>query len=174
MGNTTSPTEERGGVDPATAVTLRRAFSSYPTGVVAVAALNQGQPAGMALNSFTSISLEPALVAVSVARTSSTWPVLADRPRLGLSVLGADHGTLCRQLSARTGDRFAGADWHPTAEGAVLIDGAALWLECGVRETFDGGDHEIVVLEVHGAEAFPEVAPLVFHQSAFHRIAASS
>ena len=80
MANTTSPTEERGSVDPATAVTLRRAFSSYPTGVVAVAALSEGQPAGMAVNSFTSISLEPALVAVSVARTSSTLPLLADRP----------------------------------------------------------------------------------------------
>lgn len=172
---TTDPlTTDRPVADPETQLILRRAFSAYPTGVVAVAAMSGDQPAGMAVNSFTSISLDPALVAVSVARSSSTWPVLAGAPRLGLSVLGADHGALCRQLSSRTGDRFAGADWHPAAEGAVLIGGAALWLECGVRETFDGGDHEIVVLDVHAAEVFPEVAPLVFHQSAFHRIGAGS
>ncbi|OJX73990.1 flavin reductase family protein [Leifsonia sp. 71-9] len=153
---------------------LRRAFAAYPTGVVAVAALRDGSPTGMAVNSFTSISLEPALVAVSVARTSSTWPVLAGSERLGLSVLGAEHGALCRQLSSRTGDRFQDADWHPTTDGAVLIDGAALWLECGVSATFDGGDHEIVLLEVHAAEVFPDVAPLVFHQSAFHRIGTAS
>jgi len=153
---------------------LRRALSAYPTGVVAVAAMHGDEPVGMAVNSFTSISLEPALAAVSVARTSTTWPALATHARLGLSVLGPDHGPLTRQLSARSGDRFAGAHWHATEKGAVLIDGAALWLECSVREVLNGGDHEIVLLEIHESRLFPEIAPLVFHRSSFHRLSAVS
>ena len=69
---------------------LRRAFSLYPTGVVALAAEVEGAPVGMAVNSFTSISLEPALVAISAARTSRTWPLLCGVPELGMSVLGHD------------------------------------------------------------------------------------
>lgn len=61
-------------------IALRRAFSVYPTGVVALAAQVEGRPVGMAVNSFTSISLEPALVAVSAARTSKTWPLLRAVP----------------------------------------------------------------------------------------------
>jgi flavin reductase (DIM6/NTAB) family NADH-FMN oxidoreductase RutF len=153
-------------------VALRRAFSVFPTGVVAIGAVIDDRPVGMAVNSFTSISLEPALVAVSVARTSSTWPVLATSSRLGMSVLGSHHEVLCRQLSARIPDRFEGAEWHEGESGAVLIDGAALWLECEVRASFDGGDHEIILLEVVNAEAFPEVAPLVFHQSRYRDLPA--
>ncbi|GAA2451257.1 flavin reductase family protein [Agromyces soli] len=149
---------------------LRRAFSAFPTGVVALAAVVDGAPAGMAVNSFTSISLDPPLVAVSVARTSTTWPLLADRPGLGLSVLGSEQEALCRRLSARTGDRFADADWRTGENGSVLVEGAALWLECGIHAVYDGGDHEIVLLEVLGSEMFPEVAPLVFHQSRFHAL----
>ncbi|GGR28756.1 flavin reductase family protein [Agromyces mediolanus] len=149
---------------------LRRAFSAFPTGVVALAAIVDGAPAGMAVNSFTSISLEPPLVAVSVARTSTTWPLLADRPALGLSVLGSDQEALCRQLSSRTADRFAEAGWRVGEDGSVLVEGAALWLECGIHAVYDGGDHEIVLLEVRSSEMFPEVAPLVFHQSRFHAL----
>ena len=148
-------------------VSLRQAFSTFPTGVVAVGALMGDRPVGMAVNSFTSISLDPPLVAVSVARTSSTWPVLATSARLGVSVLGSHHEVLCRQLSSRSPDRFTGAEWRLGEGGAVLIEGAALWLECEVRAAFDGGDHEIILMEVLHTEAFPEVAPLVFHLSQF-------
>ncbi|MFK4731297.1 flavin reductase family protein [Agromyces mediolanus] len=157
-------------VSEAPQLALRRALSAFPTGVVALAAIVDGAPAGMAVNSFTSISLDPPLVAVSVARTSTTWPLLADRPALGLSVLGSDQEALCRQLSSRTGDRFADAGWRSGEGGSVLVEGAALWLECGIHAVYDGGDHEIVLLEVRSSEMFPEVAPLVFHQSRFHAL----
>lgn len=152
-----------------TPIEFRRALSAFPTGVMAVCGLVEGRPAGMVVNSFTSISLEPPLVAISAARTSSTWPALSGG-RLGLSVLSADQEAVCRQLSSRNGDRFAEAGWHATSDGAVLIRDAALWLECDVRSVFDGGDHEIVVMEVLHVNEFPDVDPLVFHQSRFHAI----
>ena len=144
---------------------LRRDLAAYPTGVVAVCALIDGRPVGMAVNSFTSISLEPPIVSVSVARTSTTWPRLARSQRLGLSVLGADQEALCRRLSSRDGDRFADASWSTREGGALFLDGAALWMECSVASVVEGGDHEIILLDVVASEMFPEVHPLLFHRS---------
>ncbi|MFC7359282.1 flavin reductase family protein [Nocardioides astragali] len=166
---TTTPTTTTTTTTTPTPTELRRALAAYPTGVIAVCARIGDDPVGMAVNSFTSISLEPPLVAISVARTSTTWPLLSGR-RLGISVLSVDQEALCRQLSSRVADRFAGAEWQARDGGSVLISGAALWLECEARSVFDGGDHEIVVMEVLGAQSFPDVDPLVFHQSRFHVI----
>lgn len=155
------------------ALELRRAFSLFPTGVVAVCALVDGQPAGIAVNSFNSVSLDPPLVSICVARTSNTWPLLAGRPRLGLSVLGSDHGAVCRKLASRDADRFADLEWRASQGGAIHMDGAALWFECSVKETLQGGDHVIVLLEVLGSSLFPDVTPLVFHQSQFRELLAT-
>jgi len=152
---------------------LRRAFSIYPTGVVALAARVGGQAVGMAVNSFTSISLEPALVAVSAARTSKTWPVLRGVPELGMSVLAAHHEPLSRTLSSREGDRFGAHRWHASEGGAILIADAALWLTCRLHSTFDGGDHEIALYEIADISVFDGVEPLVFHQSRYRTIAAA-
>jgi len=149
-------------------IALRRAFSSFPTGVVAVCAVgDDGAPVGMAVNSFTSISLDPPMAAISVARTSRTWSALSSRPFLGLSVLGRDQEAVSRRLSARDGDRFEGAAWQADDAGAIHLDGAALWLTCTVLQEVDGGDHTIVLLAIDGLEHFPEVEPLLFHQSRY-------
>ena len=151
---------------------LRRAYGAFPSGVTAVCALRDGAPVGIAASSFVSVSLTPPLVSVCVQHTSTTWPLLADRPRLGLSVLGAGHSGLARQIASRTGDRFAGVDWTATAEGAVLLPGAAAWLDCSVHEVVTAGDHDLVLLRVEALQAHDGVPPLVFHASTFHALAA--
>lgn len=146
---------------------LRKAFSMFPTGVVAICAMEGNTPVGMAVNSFSSVSLEPALVAVCVANTSTTWPRLATARRLGLSVLGADQEMVSRRLSSRTNDRFENVPWEANGHGAVFVNGATLWLDCSIHDCLRGGDHEIILLEVQTAQLFPEIAPLVFHQSQY-------
>jgi len=154
-------------VDKAPTLSLRRAFSMFPTGVVAMCALDEDGPVGMTINSFTSVSLDPPLVSVCIARQSFTWSRLARVPRIGLSVLGADQEALSRQLSARHGDRFDGVDFEVSRGGAVLIRGGTLWLECDIRNRLDGGDHEIVLLEVVETSLFPDIRPLVYHRSQY-------
>ena len=149
---------------------LRRAFSLYPTGVVALAAEVKGVPVGMAVNSFTSISLEPALVAISAARTSRTWPLLCGVPELGMSVLGHDQEQFSRRLAAREGDRFGDQPMRRAEQGALLVEGAALWLTCRPYATYDGGDHEIALYEIADVQLFDGVEPLVFHQSRYRSI----
>jgi flavin reductase (DIM6/NTAB) family NADH-FMN oxidoreductase RutF len=152
------------------AATLRQAFGAYPTGVVAIGALRGDEPVGFAASSFVSISLQPPMVAISVARTSTTWPLLAKAPVLGLSVLSHGQGSVCRRLASRDGDRFDGVEWKATSEGAVVIEDAALWLTARVSATYDGGDHEIVLMELITAELFSGVEPLVFHTSQFREL----
>lgn len=150
---------------------LRQAFSSFPSGVVALCAQVDGMPVGMAASSFTSVSLEPALVSVCVASTSTTWPVLRNHGRVGVSVLAEHHGEICRNLAAKTGDRFAGVTWSATEHGSVFLDDAVLRLDCTIAQEVSAGDHEIVVLQVNDLSHEPARAPLVFHGSRFHRLA---
>jgi flavin reductase (DIM6/NTAB) family NADH-FMN oxidoreductase RutF len=152
---------------------LRRVFGAFPTGVTAVAALVDGQPVGIAASSFTSVSLDPPLVSVCVAHTSSTWPVLRGRARLGVSVLGAHQEEACRRLAGRGTDRFAELDWRATRDGAVLVEDASAWLDCSVEQLIRAGDHDIVLLRVHELDADPAVPPLVFHASGFRRLEAA-
>jgi flavin reductase (DIM6/NTAB) family NADH-FMN oxidoreductase RutF len=152
---------------------LRRVFGAFPTGVTAIAAVVDGVPAGLAASSFTSVSLDPPLASVCIARSSSTWPVLRRAGRLGVSVLAADQERLARQLAQRGGDRFAGATWRASRDGEILLDGACAWLDCSIEQEVPAGDHVIVLLRIHDLDADPDAAPLVFHRSTFGRLRSS-
>jgi flavin reductase (DIM6/NTAB) family NADH-FMN oxidoreductase RutF len=151
---------------------LRRAYGCFPSGVTAVCAVLDGVPVGMAASSFTSVSLSPPLVSLCVQDSSRTWPKLRDCPRLGVSVLAADHDVACVSLSRKEGDRFAGVEWEPTQQGAVFVHGATAWLECSVDAEIPAGDHAIALLRIHGLRAEPEATPLIFHASRFRTLAA--
>jgi len=158
---------EPGGVDRGV---LRQAFGSFPSGVIAVCALHQDAPVGMAVSSFTSVSLEPPLVSVCVRNTSATWPRLRERRRVGVSVLAENQDRACRDLSGKDGDRFANVDWCSGDGGAVFVRGAAAWFDCSVDDEWPAGDHVIVLLRIRGLATRPDAAPLVFHGSRFRRL----
>lgn len=149
---------------------LRRAFASFPTGVAAVCARVDKVPVGMAASSFTSVSMEPPLVSVCIQKTSSTWPLLRDRARLGLSVLADNQDLACRQLASKEGDRFAGVEWDAGPHDSVFIRGSSAWMEVSLFEEVPAGDHIIALLEVHGLDTAEHTLPLIFHASKFHKM----
>ena len=151
---------------------LRQAFGCFPSGVTAVCAMVDEEPAGMAVSSFTSVSIEPPLVSVCFQESSATWPKLRDQPRLGVSVLAEGHDEICVNLSRKTDDRFADVAWDRAFGGGVFLQGATAWLECSLYAEVPAGDHTVALLEIHGLRADPEAAPLVFHGSRFRRLAA--
>lgn len=156
--------------DPDETGPLRQVYGTFPSGVVAVCALRDAAPVGIVASSFVAVSMNPPLVSVCVQHTSTTWPLLADRPRLGLSVLGTTHDRACRQIASKTGDRFAGIGYTTTGEGAVLLHGAAAWLDCSIDTVISAGDHDMVLLRVEGMQPHEKVAPLVFHGSRLHAL----
>jgi len=150
---------------------LRSVFACFPSGVVALCALIDGVPTGMAISSFTSVSLEPALVSICIQKSSSTWQKLERCDWTGLSILGASQAETCRQLSQKTGDRFANVEWSSSPRGAVFINGAIACLECRFYKTVDAGDHILALLEL-SAHSVPQPAqPLVFHDRRFRELA---
>ncbi len=149
---------------------LRRVFGAFPTGVTAVAAMVDGAPVGLAANSFTSVSLDPPLVSLCIAHTSTTWPVLRPARRLGISVLGAHQEQAGRQLSSVGADRFATLAWRTNELGAVFLHRSSAWLDCSIEREIPAGDHDIILLRVHDLEADHDVQPLVFHASQFRQL----
>ncbi|MPQ97085.1 oxidoreductase [Modestobacter sp. I12A-02628] len=149
---------------------LREAYAAFPSGVVALCALVDGEPVGMAASSFVAVSIEPPLVAFCVQHTSTTWPRLAGLARIGVSVLGESHDRAARTLAARTGNRFEGVTTEVTEAGSVFVGDSSAWLDCSVQDQVTAGDHDIVVLRVHALHAVPGVEPLVFHGSAFRKL----
>ncbi|MCV7409968.1 oxidoreductase [Mycobacterium florentinum] len=153
-----------------TPTSLREAFGHFPSGVVAIAAEVAGVRVGLAASTFVPVSLDPPLVSFCVQNTSTTWPKLKDLPMLGISVLGEAHDEAAKTLAAKTGDRFAGMETVSYDSGAVFIKGTGLWLESAIEQIIPAGDHVIVVLRVNEVTVDAEVAPIVFHRSAFRRL----
>lgn len=152
---------------------LRRAYGCFPSGVTAICALDgAGTPVGIAASSFTSVSVEPALVSACVQNSSTTWPRLRELPRLGVSVLAEEQNVAAQRLAMKRGDRFAEFDWVSTDDGGVLVEGAVAWLDCSIHAEVAAGDHAIVLLAIHALRADPDRAPLVFHGSRFRQLAA--
>lgn len=152
---------------PLDGATLRAAFGSFPSGVVALCADLDGQPVGMAVSSFVAVSLQPPLVAFCARRESATWPRLRVSPRLGVSVLGESQGAAARRLASDAEDRFAGVPYSASCDGAVAIDHCPTFLNCSLEREVDGGDHLIVLLRIHTLRTRPSLPPLVFHTSRF-------
>lgn len=151
---------------------LRGAFSAFPSGVVAVAAQVDGVAVGMAASSFTSVSLSPPLVSFSIARQSSTWPLLRRARRLGVSVLADHHDRVCRQLAGPAAERFSGLSLHRTDEAAVVLADAVVGFETSIYNEIPAGDHSLVLLRLHSVgQSDAEGSPLVFHRSTFGRLA---
>ncbi|MFT3877354.1 MAG: flavin reductase family protein [Propioniciclava sp.] len=152
-------------------IRLREAFGAFPTGVVAVAAQVDGYPVGLAASSFTSVSLDPPLVSINLASASKTWPDLRRARHLGLTVLAHHHGPLCRQLAGAVEHRFDDVAVTLTPEGAILIDDGLAHFDTTIYREVEAGDHILVLLELHAVDHTNELSPLVFHRSAFGRLA---
>lgn len=155
-------------------VALRRAFGSFPTGVVALAAEVDDRPVGLAASSFTSVSLDPPLVSLSLAASSRTWPTLRRAARLGLTVLADHHDAVCRQLSGPVDRRFAGLPLTVDEDGSLTLDEGLARFSCSLHREVEAGDHVLVLLRVHAVDHGAPGQPLVFHRSGFGRLERSA
>ena len=141
---------------------IRNVLGHFATGLTVITAATENGPAGFTCQSFASLSLEPALVTFSPARTSSTWPLLRQAGRFTINILPADHQHLAAQFARSGADKFAGVDHSPSPLGNPILDGALAWVDCELHQEYDGGDHTIVVAAVHALSARSDVDPLLF------------
>lgn len=148
---------------PFTERQLRDALGQFATGVTVVTTLDaQGQPAGMTVSSFSSVSLAPPLVLWNLGRASSLRPVFERCQHYAIHVLAQDQLDLALRFSSRMANRFENVAWQPNAQGVPLLEGAAAVFECALRNRYDGGDHLIMVGQVLQCR-HQRVAPLLYH-----------
>jgi flavin reductase (DIM6/NTAB) family NADH-FMN oxidoreductase RutF len=145
---------------------FRHVLGHYPTGVAVVTAERPDGPVGMACNSFTSVSLEPPLIAVCPAKSSETWPEIRDAGRFLVNLMHRDHEALVREFARKGADRFASVDFHPHGCGPALDDALA-WIGCSLYAEHDAGDHTIALGRVMGLQAREDLEPLVFFRGRY-------
>jgi len=150
---------------------MRRTLAGFATGLAVVAAENEGAVVGMPVNSLVSVSLDPPLVSLSFAHSSSTWPLLKRAERWGISVLSEDAMSVARDLRRPTTERFSGLDVE-VVDGAVFLRGALAKIGVTLHSEIQAGDHTLVLLNVTSVERDESSTPLVFYGSKIHTLAA--
>jgi 3-hydroxy-9,10-secoandrosta-1,3,5(10)-triene-9,17-dione monooxygenase reductase component len=146
---------------------FREALGRFATGIAFVTAAPGGKPAGLIVNSLTSVSLEPPLVAFCPARRSLTWQRMRRTGRFGVNVLEREHEWFARRATPAGADRFAGIDWELGPGGVPLVTGALATLECEIVAEHVAGDHWIVVGLVEALRTRRVGQPLIFFAGEF-------
>jgi flavin reductase (DIM6/NTAB) family NADH-FMN oxidoreductase RutF len=146
---------------------LREVLGHFASGVTVVTAVTDDGPTGFTCQSFSSLSLEPPLVAFAPARTSRTWPRLRSIGRFCVNVLAEGQDDVSQNFARSGQDKFAGVRWSPSAHGSPVLDGVVAWIDGELWAEYDGGDHSIVVARVLDLGADPDRRPLLFHRGAY-------
>ena len=154
---------------------FRQVLGHFPTGVAVVTGLDaDGKPAGMAVGSFTSVSLDPPLVAFMPDKSSSSWPKFRDSGSFCVNILGAEQESVCRAFAMKGGDKFAELAWHPGSSGSPILDGVLAWIDCDIDVVHEAGDHFIVIGRVRELDIGTPALPLVFFQGGYGRFSSLS
>ena len=157
------------GQDVTAAERFREVMGHFATGVTLVSGVRpDGTAVGLTANAVASISLEPALLMVSVDRESSSLPVLLESGRFAVSVLRAEHNLLARRFSAMAPeDRFDGLPLRNAGSGVPILDDCLAWIDCRMWKVVEAGDHLILLGEVVGCGAGDPGPPLIFFRGEF-------
>lgn len=148
---------------------FRRVLGHFPTGVTVVSAVDDDGPVGMAIGSFSSVSLDPPLVMFCPAKRSATWQRIRGSGSFCVNVLGHHQKDVCGVFAGKDLDKYAGIEWEAASTGSPVIDGAIAWIDCDIHAVHDGGDHDIVVGAVRAMEASAIRGPLLFFKGGYGR-----
>jgi flavin reductase (DIM6/NTAB) family NADH-FMN oxidoreductase RutF len=153
---------------------FRATMGQFCTGVVVVTGCLDGQPLGFAAQSFVSLSLDPPLVAVCPAKTSTSWPGIRDSGSFAINILAADQRPVCDAFARSGGDKFAELEWRAGETGSPILEGILGWADCRIESEHEAGDHTIAVGRVVGLERCSEAGPLLFYRGGYGSFSASA
>jgi 3-hydroxy-9,10-secoandrosta-1,3,5(10)-triene-9,17-dione monooxygenase reductase component len=151
---------------------FRQVLGHFPTGVTVIAADTAEGPVGMAVGSFTSLSLDPPQVLFCAGHTSTTWPRIRDHGSFAVNVLAEDQEDVSRVFASKAADKFAEIGWRRSHAGNPLLEGALAHIECTIADIVESGDHSIVIGAVNELSVAHEGRPLVFFRGGYGRLQA--
>jgi flavin reductase (DIM6/NTAB) family NADH-FMN oxidoreductase RutF len=141
---------------------LRQAFGSFATGVTVVTTVDDdGQPVGFTANSFTSVSMDPPLLLVCLAKTSSNLAHFNGKSQFAVNILSETQKNISGRFASRIPDRFADTAWRKGPLGSPIIDDTVAWFECAPHDQVDAGDHIILIGRIEKFSA-TEQRPLAY------------
>lgn len=149
----------------------RQVLGHFPTGVTVVTAVLDGEPVGLAVGSFSSVSLEPPLVAFFPGASSSSWPKIEAAGSFCVNILAEAQEEVCRRFASKDDDKFAGLGWAPAGSGAPLLTDVLAWIDCDIDSVTPAGDHFCVIGRVRDLGIGHDGAPLVFFRGGYGRFA---
>jgi flavin reductase (DIM6/NTAB) family NADH-FMN oxidoreductase RutF len=153
---------------------FKTALGQFASGVTVVTTRDaEGQPLGLTISSFCSVSLEPPLVLVCVDLRSETNAGFEASKMFGLSVLAEGQEEWSRRFASGGPAKFGDVTIETGTHGVVLVPGALAHLECRVTASYEAGDHVIYVGEVVRIHVNPG-RPLVYQAGAYRRLGAET
>ena len=153
---------------------LRDAFGSFMTGVTVVTTCkDDGSPLGFTANSFASVSLDPALLLVSIAKTSSNYEHFANTSHFAINILAEEQKDVSNTFARPSDDRFANLDWSISENKNPIIGNVSAWFDCTTHQIVDAGDHAILIGKVENF-ASAGFAGLGYYRGAYFTPAKSS
>lgn len=147
---------------------FRRTLGTYPTGVVLVTGATDDGPVGLAIGSFTSVSLDPPLVGFLSDKSSTSWPRIAETGAFCVNVLAVDQLDACRAFAMKGGDKYESVTWRTATTGSPIIEGVLSWIDCRIERVDEAGDHWFVLGRVEElAVERDDVGPLLFYRGQY-------
>jgi flavin reductase (DIM6/NTAB) family NADH-FMN oxidoreductase RutF len=152
---------------------FRDALGLFPTGVAIVTTADgEGQPAGITVNSFTSVSLDPPLILVSIARTSRSFDLFNTVDHFAVNLLREEQRHVSSAFASATADRFGTVKHSPGHGNAPLIDAHLVAFECETYARYDGGDHVLLLGKVVKINHDPNLPPkpLLYYRGQYREL----
>ena len=142
---------------------FRNVLGHFPTGVTVVTGLDSsGQPLGITIGSFVSVSLDPPLVGFLPGTSSRSWPLIAGSGSFCVNILGAGQDELCWRFAKEPAEgeagKFSGVEWTAAGSGSPILPGVIGWIDCDIDAVHDAGDHFFVVGRVRDMSHAADVA----------------
>jgi flavin reductase (DIM6/NTAB) family NADH-FMN oxidoreductase RutF len=151
---------------------FRKALGLYATGVAIVTAKADGADLlGITINSFSSVSLDPALILFSASKNLRSLEKLARADAWAINVLSRDQTDISRRFAQPGSDKWSGVEWIDGHHGVPVLPGALAVFECEPYARYSGGDHDILLGQVVRYTTTPERAPLVFFAGSYQEVA---
>jgi flavin reductase (DIM6/NTAB) family NADH-FMN oxidoreductase RutF len=148
---------------------LKEVMRIYPQGVTVVTTGETEPPKGITVSSFTSVSLDPPLVMISIAKGSALHDTFVKAAKFAINFLADDQKSVSDRFAGRSGprERFEGLRYKADTAGCPIIDGARACIECSSWRVYEGGDHSIIVGEVLAARVLNSKRPLVYYSQQY-------
>ncbi len=133
---------------------LRDAFGTFMTGVTVVTTLDaEGRPIGFTANSFSSVSLDPPLLLVSIAKTSQNFSLFSAARGFAVNILSEGQREVSNTFARPVVDRFATVNWREGPAGSPVLQGVSAWFDCTMEQVIEAGDHAILLGRVQAFDA---------------------